>query len=368
VVIAGDLFDGKWQDVRTGLWTAAQFRELDRAGIRVFLLQGNHDAASKVRSAISWPDNVHVFSAKKPETVLLEDLRIALHGQGFGQEKVTTDLAAGYPAAVDGFFNVGVLHTSLTGSPEHDTYAPTSLATLLSRGYDYWALGHIHARSDPPLHELPHIAYSGNLQGRHIRETGAKGALLATLDDGQLRSVEFVATDVLRWWRVDVTAQPEDGRDELLEAVRGHLERVGEKAGGRLAAIRLVVRGACRAHRQLVRESDRAELIAEIRNQASDVADDLWIEKVVLDTLPPVDLEALLNGKDLFGELLRMMRAARDDQEELDALSDCLKPLSGKASLEVKQAGIDLEDRQQVSRWLAQAEALLLARLMESEP
>jgi DNA repair exonuclease SbcCD nuclease subunit len=117
VIIAGDLFDGKWQDMHTGLWTAAQFRELERAGIRVFLLQGNHDAASRVPHAITWPSNVHVFSVERPETVILDELRVAVHGQGFAREKITSDLASGYPDAVPHHFNIGVQHTSTTRTP-----------------------------------------------------------------------------------------------------------------------------------------------------------------------------------------------------------------------------------------------------------
>ncbi len=367
VVIAGDLFDGKWQDMRTGLWTAARLRELDRAGIRVFLLQGNHDAASKVRQAVAWPDNVHVFSVKKPETILLDDLQVAIHGQGFAREKITADLAANYPIAVDGLFNIGVLHTSLTGSTEHDTYAPTTLSTLLTRGYDYWALGHIHARSDPPLSQEPYIAYSGNLQGRHIKETGVKGCLLVTVEEGELQPVEFAATDTLRWQLVDIPLRPGDGRDELLAAVETHLASAREAAAGFFSAVRLVVHGACEVHREIAHESQRAEIVAEIRNLANDLADDLWVEKIKLNTTAPVDLSALLQGKDLLGELLRSLHAARDDAEMLRELADDLKPLRAKATAELREAGVDIDDHDQMARWITDAEALLVARLTESK-
>lgn len=53
----------------------------------------------------------------------------------------------------------------------------------MARGYQYWALGHVHQR------ELrgtdPVVAFSGNLQGRRIREAGAKGCWLVTVDDSQ---------------------------------------------------------------------------------------------------------------------------------------------------------------------------------------
>ena len=46
VVIAGDLFDGDWQDWRTGHFLVGQIGRLTRAGIRVVAIRGNHDAAS----------------------------------------------------------------------------------------------------------------------------------------------------------------------------------------------------------------------------------------------------------------------------------------------------------------------------------
>lgn len=367
VILAGDLFDGKWQDMRTGLWTAAQFRELAQAGIPVFLLQGNHDAASKVRQAVTWPENVHVFSVARPETVVLEELNVALHGQGFAREQETTDLAAAYPDALQGMFNIGVLHTSLTGSPEHDTYAPTTMATLLARHYDYWALGHIHARSDPALSQDPYVAYCGNLQGRHIRETGAKGCLLVTVDDGELAGVEFVATDTLRWQRVTVTLQRSDGRQEMLETVQQALGSAVESADGRLLATRLALQGACELNREVAQPGTRAELVAELRNLANDMGNQIWIEKIVFDTTSPVDAEMLLGGHDLLAELLRSIRTAAGDPDQLAELADELKPLQEKAALELSEAGLDLSDPQQIAHWLRQAEAMLVTRLTEFE-
>src|ERR1700761_9369652 len=51
-----------------------------------------------------------------------------------------------YPPAAAGFFNIGVFHTNLAGISEHANYAPCSLETLKNKGYQYWALGHVHNR------------------------------------------------------------------------------------------------------------------------------------------------------------------------------------------------------------------------------
>jgi DNA repair exonuclease SbcCD nuclease subunit len=239
---------------------------------------------------------------------------------------------------------------------------------LLNRGYDYWALGHIHARSVPPLHESPYIAYSGNLQGRHIRETGAKGCLVVTVDEGDLTAVEFVATDTVRWQTLEVSLEPHAGRSELLDAVRQQLASCRESAEGRLVATRVIVRGVCEVHRQLARAADHAEITAEIRNLAGEVSDDVWVEKIVFDTRPPVDVDQLRQGSDLMGELLRSMQEVADDPLRLAELKHELKALGDKAALELHEADVLWEDPQQLRRWLQQAEALLISRLTEDEP
>ena len=88
----------------------------------------------------------------------------------------------------------------------HERYAPCTLEDLRVRGYDYWALGHIHTRQVPC--DDPPVVFPGNSQGRHIRETGREG-----LPAGDHRvgcgasSTVFHRLDVVRWerGRVDVT-------------------------------------------------------------------------------------------------------------------------------------------------------------------
>jgi DNA repair exonuclease SbcCD nuclease subunit len=367
LVIAGDLFDGKWQDMRTGLWTAGQFRRLQQADVPVYMLRGNHDAASKVRQAVSWPENVFEFSVRKPQTFAISDIDVALHGQGFSHQECNEDLAETYPAAVDGKFNIGVLHTSLTGSAEHDTYAPTSEAVLKSKGYDYWALGHIHQRSEPPVSLQPFIGYSGNTQGRHIRETGPRGCLLNTVVDGELESTEFIETDTLRWHLATIELSEQDEIGDLLAAVRKQVAACRDSGEGRFAAVRVVVQGACAAHHELVHAVRREETLAEIRNLANELDDEVWIEKIKLETRAPVDVEQLRGGSDLVAELLSAIDTARNDDQTLESLAKELSPLAMKAAVELAECGIQLDNKEQLRRWLEQAEGLLVSQLLETE-
>ena len=124
VLIAGDLYDGDWKDYNTGLFFARQMGRLDRAGIRVFIASGNHDAASQITKAIPLPDNVTLFPHKKPLSVKLDDPGVIIHRQSYSSRAVTENLALEYPQHDSNFFNIGLLHTSLTGREGHEDYAP----------------------------------------------------------------------------------------------------------------------------------------------------------------------------------------------------------------------------------------------------
>jgi DNA repair exonuclease SbcCD nuclease subunit len=194
VLIAGDIYDGDWPDFGTGLFFANQTRRLEQAGIPVFAIRGNHDAANRMTRSLRMP-HVTVFDHARAHTHRLERIGVAIHGQSFADQAVTEDLSRAYPPPVPGLFNIGMLHTSAEGYTAHARYAPCEVARLRSHGYDYWALGHVHERQ--VLAEDPWIVFPGNLQGRHVNETGAKGASLVTVTDGRVASVEHRVLDVL---------------------------------------------------------------------------------------------------------------------------------------------------------------------------
>jgi len=130
VLIAGDLYDGDWKDYNTGLFFVDRMGKLDRAGIRVFIILGNHDAASRITKTMPLPDNVTLLSTRKPQTVLIDDLGVAIHGQSYRSRAVTENLVAQYPRKDPDYFNIGLLHTALTGRPGHEPYAPCTVIFL----------------------------------------------------------------------------------------------------------------------------------------------------------------------------------------------------------------------------------------------
>lgn len=368
VVIAGDLFDQDWKDFNSALFAANQMSRLRQAGIPVYLILGNHDAYLEMSRKAPWPANVHLFDHQRPETIQLDALHVALHGMSFPRREVRENLVPQYGGPVAGWFNIGLLHTNANGSPNHDSYAPCGLSELVAKGYDYWALGHVH--DFQVLHEHPHVVYSGNLQGRHVRESGAKGAVVVSVADGEVRDLSFRELDVLRWHHTTITLLEEDDLTVLTERVRGVLESLHAAADGRLSAVRLRIEGRCAAHRQLAKDAARQSVISELRLLAAEFGGDIWLEKIKFATQSPLDLDALRQGPDLVGELLRSIATLVNDPTQLQEFATILQPLATKVGSDLKEnaAGeaIEFQDSQLLTEWVREAERLLLERLVES--
>jgi DNA repair exonuclease SbcCD nuclease subunit len=363
VIIAGDVFDGDWQDYNTGLFFASHMSRLRERGIKVFLLSGNHDAASKITKTLTMPENVHRFSTKHAETVIIEELGVALHGQGFPRPDVAENLAANYPAAVEGLYNIGVLHTAATGREGHESYAPCSLEDLIEKGYDYWALGHVHKREI--LHESPWILFPGNTQGRHVKEAGPKGCTIATVDDDRSTCLEMKSLDVIRWTSLMVDCTGADTGDDVVESVRSALEVELAHTEDRMLAARLEVSGSCRAHETL--NSNHERWINQIRAEATDVSGgELWLEKVSLHTRLPVDLKKLTASGSPVGHLLEFMEEMESDPQELSELAEMLSVLKTRLPIELRlgEHAIDLESPERVQEILREARQLLLPHLL----
>ena len=367
MVIAGDVYDGDWKDFNTGLFFIKQMGRLRAAGIPVFLLYGNHDAESDMTRSLDLPDNVHVFSSRKAETFRLEQHKVALHGRSFKVAATTENLLPSYPAPVPGWLNMGVLHTALEGNTEHAQYAPCSVAELQAKGYQYWALGHVHEhwvqRGDVT------IAYPGNLQGRHIRELGERGALLVTAQNGDITAVERLAVDVLRWHLLDIDiGSVADGRSAV-RLVGQALERLLTDTPAHLPlAVRVVFKGRSAAHADLV--ADEGQLRQEVIAQAVALdAERIWIEKVRVASEPLAIAHAADDeAQGALAELESLALSAQDDPDFVRALQADWQALLEKLPHEVLQATPELsllrqDPAAQVPERIRQATPMLMARV-----
>jgi DNA repair exonuclease SbcCD nuclease subunit len=312
-----------------------ELRRLEEKGIRCVVIKGNHDAANRITSALALPANTRVIGERAPETVTFDDLpvRVAIHGQSFKPGPVPDNLAASYPAPLAGHYNIGLLHTSLAGTSDHDAYAPCTLEDLTSRGYDYWALGHIHRRA--VLSRDPYVVFPGNLQGRHARESGAKGCYAVEVDDaGRTVSAAFEALDAVRWLRADVDLTGRSDETDLVEGLREALRQAWDEAENRAAAVRVTLSGRTPLHAAIERRPHRLRQTAiELADEIA--GDDMWIEKIINQTTAPADRDA---ASDDTHNLVGIMQEIAGNPDQIGPLlAKELEPLRAKLPGDLKE-------------------------------
>lgn len=352
LVLAGDLYDGDWRDYATGRYFVQKMDELHEAGVKVVAVSGNHDAESEITRSLRLPPSMLMLSTDAPQTEVFDDLGLAVHGQGYATRAVRDNLAGAYRDRVPGVVNVGLLHTSVAGQTGHEPYAPCTLDDLLARGYEYFALGHVHRRQ--VLHEgRTTVAYSGNLQGRHPRETGPKGALVVDLEVDAPARVAFRELDVARWetLRVDVT----DARhlDEAVDEVQARAREEVERAGGRRLAVRVELTGATPAAAELADdERVREEVEAAVRRE------DAVPERVRVRVRPP------RGALDVDPAVLDAVRhAATVLGHDPGATAGLMRALDREMGRDLREAGLDLRDDDTLGQLLDQAVDGLLRHL-----
>ena len=284
VLLAGDIYDGDPEDLKANFHFNQQMGRLNQKNIKVVMITGNHDAKSKISKPLSPPKNLTILSAHQPESceITKEGEVIAIiHGQGFLNQAETRNLASTYPAPVAGKLNIGILHTSLDGREGHANYAPTTTNELINKGYSYWALGHVHTRE--VVNEKPYIIFPGNIQGRHIRETGAKGCYIVTFNDNREAKLEFKSLDVFRWEAITVNLDGIEEESEfegkLAETVESKNLPFNEIPHG----IRIILTGKTSLHSWLICSQNRiSENIQGIFDGIS--AGNLFLEQLKVKT------------------------------------------------------------------------------------
>jgi DNA repair protein SbcD/Mre11 len=331
LIIAGDVFDGDWKDATTGLFFARALGALHRAEIPTYIVKGNHDADSVMSRSLRYPQSVHSFSSNKAETIELDQYQVALHGRSFGTRKVPEDFVGSYPTRYQGWLNIGILHTGLDGTRGHESYAPCTIDDLKRFGYDYWALGHIHTAEI--VSENPWVVYPGNLQGRSIRETGSKGAMRITVEDGRIVEVVPLILDEARWAHenVDVSACTDEA--EVLNKIKSVLSDLSAGSGGRPLAVRLTLIGKSAIHTALKVKQEAIE--EESRAIGFHFAEDCWVEQVKIRTSAPSRSSTNTTDHDVL-DVEALIASTADELEFTESVSELLASIVEKLPREMR--------------------------------
>jgi DNA repair exonuclease SbcCD nuclease subunit len=325
VLLAGDLYDGAERGLRAQRAFLDGVTALADAGIRTFVVHGNHDPVHEGWTAIArFPDLVTTFPADEVGSVAFEagGEAVVVHGISYATAATTENLALRFPRATDAGFHIGLLHANVGGAATgHQDYSPCSVGDLRASGYQYWALGHIH-QHQVLCEQEPWVVYPGNLQGRSPRATeqGPKGAVIVSVAHGVAEAPEPVVLDRVRFADLTVAIDPYQDLGALLD----QLERLADPAAhhGRHLIVRATLEGQGPLHGELVAPARRAEVLEELRRRGAERDPFTWWRSVEWRTRAATSVVDLHRRDDFTADLDRFMDEA--DASQRGAWADLL--------------------------------------------
>ena len=359
LLLAGDIYNVEDQSLRAQLAVRDACVRLDKLGIPVLMVHGNHDPLSSQVHTLHWPDCVTIFGEEVGSVPVgqgKDGVPLAMvYGVSHASVKETRNLAARFQRGMQPCLHVGILHAAPGDADGTVRYAPFSQEDLIASGMDYWALGHIHDRRE--ICRKPPTFYPGCTQGLHINECGEKGCLLVTMTpsgEGWETEVAFHALGPVQWEILDIPLDElQPGKDTsflkgaeaspvseitsldaLEERIRHALADVTERLrpGCETLIVRLRLTGRTALNNQLRRGSTISDLLERLREPGDGVR--IWIKDMEVLTRPPMNRHELTERDDLLGEIFRLGDAGRMSPERLEVLKqEALAPLFSHSRL-----------------------------------
>jgi len=331
VCLSGDIFDSNELGIKAQLNLLNEVNRLKRAGIKVFMVFGNHDPVGGSSLSVDLPENCFIFPPDSLECIRLESSTgtpCMIAGISYEKKEEKRNLARMFNRIEpQNCFTIGLLHTNVGGKTSHKNYAPCSMEDLKGSPVHYWALGHIHSKSIMSK-EDPFIGYPGVIQGRGFRETGEKGCFLVTVHRGRIQC-RFAALATVHWIVKECRLSGDEGHDDILNAITKGLSPLLKASGNNhgpwsIVKVRLV--GKALLKEVTYKEDFLAELKDAVNDLVSRYDEGVWVDEIRDHTVLPLNLRPLEQGEDLVAEIIKTSRNALEDKRTRAALIEALSP------------------------------------------
>ncbi|MBW2995446.1 DNA repair exonuclease, partial [Candidatus Woesearchaeota archaeon] len=233
ILVSGDLFNTSIPSIEVLRETVVLFKKLKDKGVPVYIIAGSHDFSPSGKTMLDVLEQAD----------LLKNVAKAVEEDGKLKLKFTTDKKTGakitgmigkkgmleksYFEALDKKslenekgFKIFMFHTALdelkTKELEKMDSAPIS---LLPKGFDYYAAGHVHVRMEKSLPGYKNIIYPGPLFPNNFSELEKETSGFYIYDNGK---VEFRPLNVINVHSIEFDCNdkvPEQITSEILSKV-----------------------------------------------------------------------------------------------------------------------------------------------------
>ena len=232
LLLSGDIIDqdNKYYEAIGPIQSG--FDKLNKNGIAVYLVTGNHDfdVLSEIIRSNKY-ENIHLLGANgkwEMKTFESNEGTLQIAGWSFPNKYVTENPMAKFselerdPNEV----TIGLLHGDV--DVLESKYGPVSLSELKFAGAEAWILGHIHKPMEFSS-EAPYIAYPGSPHALDPGEAGAHGPVLIEVNKKNDMKVERIPLSPIRYEKISVTVEPKDDEGYVRDSITSILLQEGQK-------------------------------------------------------------------------------------------------------------------------------------------
>ncbi len=302
VLIAGDLFDSENVTRETASLLQREFA--DNPFCRFVISPGNHDpfTENSIYNKIDFPSNVYIFNSPSVSHFSFDDLNTDVYGYAFVSPELNYNPFKNVKPTLNSKINIMCAHGDMLSAKSKN--CPITVEEIRETGFDYVALGHIHAGSGVQKAFDTYYAYSGCLEGRDFGECGHKGALLCTFEKEKYElKADFkpLRFSKRRYEIERLNVSGASGVSDILPALKTVVEM---KKYGMDTLLRVVLEG------------DVAPDFVISESAFTSVSEQLFYLEVVNKTRPFFDINNLENDPTLRGAFYAELKNALESQDE----------------------------------------------------
>ena len=239
----------------------------------------------EIGSKSNFPDNVHVFQSEVEMKAMttFSGVKVHIYGSSYGERHVFERKCSRMEKTGEADYHIGMLHGHCENSPSaHQPYSPFTKEELLEKGFDYWALGHIHQQQI--LWEDPHVVYPGNIQGRHKNEMGPKGFFAVRISDEGTK-IESVETADIVWENTVLSVEGATQFNELYSMLRSNMDNYQRLGQGVILSIQL--NDGQQLSLETLEKIENGELIDVLQDEADFEESFVWVNELSIKRKDP---------------------------------------------------------------------------------
>ena len=358
LLITGDIFDSEIQSLAAQLGFVKELEKLSKRGIPTYMICGNHDPLNSWMEELKLPENVFRFGASEVEYFTFErdgKPLADIYGISYGTKNENRNLVDAYVRKENpAHFSIALLHGTIGSAGAQENYVPFRLEDVKRKGFDYWALGHIHKHHVVhPAH--PAIVYPGNPQGRDFGETGQRGCYMVTLNENQAPEITFIPTQFISFEEVVADLSGLDSIGELSSRIYDAVQEITGNQQNSAGIIRVTLSGRTALHGLLHRPGETENLLKMLNEGQLQQEYFTLFDRIVLQTLPDADLDEMKEANDFTAEILKSFDNLDAVPEKYQELFHQMEQEFGSQSAKRELDDFSDEEKKEIlenARWL----------------